>query len=127
MNNQSYESITFEVEKGLNKPKERYYNREIKNILSSTFERGKKKEEDNNLSEREKIRRRIFNFEEKGENESMEILHYNFDTEKTEFYNACKKSLIQGLIEAYKNHYPITVTPDMIWLLFLQGYSRFME
>ena len=43
MNNQSYESITFEVEKGLNKPKERYYNREIKYILSSTFERGKKK------------------------------------------------------------------------------------
>lgn len=57
----------------------------------------------------------------------MEILHYNSDTEKTEFYNAYKKSLIQGLIEAYKNHYPITVTPDMIWLLFLQGYSRFME
>ena len=57
----------------------------------------------------------------------MEILHYNFDTEKTEFFNANKKSLIQGLIEAYKNHYPITITPDMIWLLFLQGYSRFME
>ena len=57
----------------------------------------------------------------------MEILHYNFDTEKTEFYNENKKSLIQGLIEAYKNHYPIIVSPDMIWLLFLQGYSRFME
>lgn len=37
------------------------------------------------------------------------------------------KSLIHGLITAYRNHYPITVTPDMIWILFLQGYSRFME
>ena len=38
-----------------------------------------------------------------------------------------KKSLIQGLIEAYKNHYGIIVTPDWIWVLFLQGYSRFMD
>ncbi|KAG4099261.1 hypothetical protein H8356DRAFT_1038373 [Neocallimastix lanati (nom. inval.)] len=24
-------------------------------------------------------------------------------------------------------HYPITISPDVIWILFLQGYSRFME
>ena len=30
-------------------------------------------------------------------------------------------------MEAYGNHYPITVSPDMILILFLQGYSRFME
>ena len=57
----------------------------------------------------------------------MEILNYNFDTEKTFFYNYGKKSLIRGLMEAYFMHYPITVSPDMILLLFLQGYSRFME
>jgi hypothetical protein len=57
----------------------------------------------------------------------LEILYYEFNTEETQFFNTQKKSLIKGLIEAYKNHYPITVSPDMIWLLFLQGYSRFME
>ena len=30
-------------------------------------------------------------------------------------------------MEAYRNHYPITISPDMILILFLQGYSRFME
>jgi len=43
MNNQSYESITFEVETELNKPEKRYYNSDIKYILSSTFKRAKKK------------------------------------------------------------------------------------
>ena len=127
MYSQPYESITFEVEPGLKKPENGYYKNGIKYILSSTFERAKKEEEDKNLSGREKRRRRMLRFSGEGKNESLEILHYNFDTEKTEFYNSNKKSLIQGLIEAYKNHYPITVTPDMIWLLFLQGYSRFME
>ena len=57
----------------------------------------------------------------------MEILHYELDTEETEFFNLKKRSLIAGLIIAYKNHYPITISPDMIWLLILQGYSKFME
>jgi hypothetical protein len=30
-------------------------------------------------------------------------------------------------VEAYAYHYPITISPDMILILFLQGYSRFME
>ena len=30
-------------------------------------------------------------------------------------------------MEAYRNHYPITISPDMILILFIQGYSRFME
>ena len=107
MGSQSYESITFDVEIGLKKANYGYDKNKIKNILSSTFERADK----NGCKE----------------NEPLEILHYNFDTKKTEFYNSKKKSLIQGLVEAYKNHYPITVTPDIIWLLFLQGYSRFMD
>ena len=41
------------------------------------------------------------------ENEPMEILHYKLDTNKTEIYNFGKKSLIQGLVIAYKNHFPI--------------------
>ena len=57
----------------------------------------------------------------------MEILNYNFDSNTNEFFNYSKKSLIKGLMTAYGNHYPITVTPDMILILFLQVYSRFME
>ena len=57
----------------------------------------------------------------------MEILHYKFDTSETNFFNREKKSLILGLVFAYKNHFPITVSPDMIWLLILQGYSKFMD
>ena len=57
----------------------------------------------------------------------MKILHSNFDTNKKEFYNFGKKSLIKGLMNAYENHYPIAISPDMILILFLQGYSRFME
>ena len=60
-------------------------------------------------------------------NEKLEILHYNFDTEKNEFFNAGKKSLIQGRILAYRNNYPISISPNMLWILFLQGYSKFMD
>jgi len=109
MNSQSYESITFEVEAGLKKPENRFYKDKIKYILSSTFQRGKI-QEDENLSEREEEQDRRLFFLGRGVNEPLEILHYNFDTEKTEFFNTGKKSLIQGLIEAYRNHYPITVT-----------------
>jgi len=38
-----------------------------------------------------------------------------------------KKSLITGLARAYQFHFPINVSPDMIWILVLQGYSRFMD
>ena len=46
----------------------------------------------------------------------MEILNSNFDTKKTSFFNAGKKSLIRGLMIAYGQHYPITISPDMILL-----------
>ena len=121
MQNKLYESITFEVEKGLKTPTKGFYKTQIKNIFSSIFSKSKNSEdieyEDSTLSISE----------EEEENEKLEILHYNFDTEETSFFNANKKSLIQGFITAYKKHYPITISPDMIWLLFLQGYSRFME
>ena len=56
-----------------------------------------------------------------------EILYYTLDTNEDLIFNYKKSSLIQGLVLAYKNHYPITITPDMIWILVLQGFSRFME
>ena len=123
MENESYESITFDVETNLSKPKIPIFRREIKRILSSIFERGTDYKNHSN-SYCETIR--SFQPKER-ENEPMEILNYNFDTENTSFWNYGKKSLIRGLMVAYEQHYPITVSPDMILLLFLQGYSRFME
>ena len=105
--NNTYESISFEVEGDLPKPEKGYENNYVQTIPS--------------------IFSSLFTNNNNGIFENLEILHYEFNTKETEFFNTKKKSLIKGLIEAYKNHYPITVSPDMIWLLFLQGYSRFME
>lgn len=129
MKNKIYESITFEVEKGLEPPKKLIYKTDIEDVFSSTFKRAKMYEDEDEDEESKmfkEIRRKHLHIRS-GDNEPLEIIHYNFDTEEKSFFNENKKSLIQGLVEAYKNHYPITITPDMIWLLFLQGYSRFME
>ena len=127
MENKSFETITFDVEKYLSKPSKLISYRKIEEILSSTFKRSKdyknhRREGTEYIDEWEKQK-----LGENFEDVPMEILNYNFDTEKTEFWNYGKKSLIRGLMLAYENHYPITVSPDMILILFLQGYSRFME
>ena len=109
------ERITFQVEKGLKPTGESYGTININQIFKELFSKSKKIIDKNG-------KLRILN-----ENEPMEIIHYKFDTNETNFYNCEKKSLIQGLVLAYKNHFPITVSPDMIWLLILQGYSRFMD
>ena len=122
MENKLYESISFEIESELSKPKRFLYSKEVKDILSSIFKRKKSQRPPFDIW-------RFEGDEEKMEslNERMEILNYSFDINKNEFYNYGKKSLIRGLMEAYGNHYPITISPDMILILFLQGYSRFME
>ena len=112
----AYESITFEVERDLEKPKCYLEKTPIKLILNDLF---KKRKTRINPITREEIYLNA--------NEPLEIFHSTFDTKEEEFYNFGKRSLIQGLIVAYKNHYPITITPDMIWLLIAQGFSRFME
>ncbi len=111
-----YESITFKVEKGLKKPSEYLKTTGMKNILANLFKR-RKKMIDNKTGREIQL----------NANEPLEIFHYNLDTDEQEIFNAGKTSLIQGLIAAYKNHYPITISPDMIWILIMQGFSRFME
>ena len=113
--NKGYETIVFQVEKNLIRKNIFYENKSIKEIFDDIFSR--EKTELNDSGE----------IEYQGINESMEILHYKLDTNETEFYNFEKKSLIQGLSLAYKNHFPIIISPDMIWILILQGYSRYME
>lgn len=98
--NRESETITFKVEKGLKQP-DNYYE----------------------TTDENEIFKKVLNID--GINKK--ILMHNFDTDENNFFNSGKKSLIQGLILAYKNHYPIVISPDMIWILFLQGFSRFME
>ena len=111
-----YESITFKVEKGLKKPSEYLQTTGMKTILANLFKR-RKKMIDNKTGREIQL----------NANEPLEIFHYNLDTDEQEIFNVGKTSLIQGLIAAYKNHYPITISPDMIWILIMQGFSRFME
>ena len=109
------ESITFKVEKDKKPTNSLFINRSVTEIFNSLFKKPKKALNEYGI---------LMNLPE---SEPLEILHYKFDTDKNEFYNFEKKSLIQGLILAYKNHFPISVSPDMIWLLILQGYARFMD
>ena len=113
---EAYESITFKVEKDLKKPTQYLQTTGNKYILSNLFKRRK-------IMKDNKTGREI----PLNVNEPLEIFHYNFNTDQQEIYNVGKTSLIQGLIAAYKNHYPITISPDMIWILIMQGFSRFME
>jgi len=113
---QTYESINFDVEKDLKKPENPLRKKYIKSIFADLFKKRK-------IIISEKTGAKMYT----KENEPLEILHYTLDTNEEEIFNHGKYSLIQGLILAYKNHYPITVTPDMIWILILQGFSRFME
>ena len=112
----AYESINLEIEKGLKKPQEYLPTGEIKYIFSDLF-KIRKSIIDNKTGEKVYLKA----------NEPLEILHYTLDTKEESIFNHKKSSLIQGLVLAYKNHYPITITPDMIWILVLQGFSRFME
>ena len=112
----AYESINLEIEKGLKKPEDYLKTNEIKSIFDNLFKKRK------SFIDNKTGRERFLN-----QNEPLEIFHYTLDTNEEEIFSHEKSSLIQGLIYAYKNHYPITVTPDMIWILVLQGFSRFME
>ena len=110
------ESIELEIEYNLKKPQEYLPKLGIKSVLNDIF--STRKPIISNTNEQ---------INDKNEKESLEILHYSFDTNEKSMFNYKRSSLIQGLILAYKNHYPITVTPDMIWILVLQGFSRFTE
>ncbi len=58
--------------------------------------------------------------------------YLNFQTDIIEKHSALPDSIIQlgenpfleGIVNAYKDHRPFTISPDMIWLLISQGFSR---
>ena len=112
----AYESITFKVEKDLKKPSEYLPTKALKSMFRELFSK-RVVIKDNKTGKDIPLNR----------NEPQELFHYTLDTNESQFFHCEKKSLIQGLIQAYKNHYPIIVSPDWIWILFMQGYSRFMD
>ena len=115
---QGIESIALEIEQNLEKPKEYLHKTEIKTIFSYLFKKGKKGLYNSYFVNYDEIQ---------DANETLEVLHYTLDTKDDSIFHHKKSSLFQGLVLAYKNHYPITITPDMLWILILQGFSRFME
>ena len=46
----------------------------------------------------------------------------NFYTSKV--YQKGINNILQGFYSAYENHLPICLTPDIIWLLIVQGFSQ---
>ena len=117
---QDIETIDLEIEQNLEKPQKHLYKTKIKSIFANLFKRAKEGQFDQEI---------FFMRPDKilNANETLEVLHYTLDTKEDSIFNHEKSSLIQGLVLAYKNHYPITITPDMLWILILQGFSRFME
>ena len=63
--------------------------------------------------------------------EENKILNHNFQLNNNfnMWVNTTKEpesSLIEGFIQAYLNNCSITLNPDIIWLLIMQGFSRYM-
>ena len=48
---------------------------------------------------------------------------YDFEEKPENIVSFGNHSLLQGLITAYENHKSITLSPDIIWLLIVQGFS----
>jgi hypothetical protein len=46
----------------------------------------------------------------------------NFYT--TKVYTEGVSNILQGFYSAYENHLPIRLTPDIIWLLIVQGFAH---
>ena len=84
------ESITFRVEKDKKPTGELLPTKDVNYIFNGLFQKRKK-----GLNEKGKL---VY----LNENEPMEILHHKFDTNQAQFFNFGKKSLIQGLVLAYK-------------------------
>ena len=43
---------------------------------------------------------------------------------KSKVYIKGIDNILQGFYSAYENHYPIRLTPDIIWLLIVQGFAQ---
>ena len=58
--------------------------------------------------------------------EPKNIIATSFDNEDGLLYYG-KDAFYKCIIDAYAKHQPITLSPDMIWLLICQGFSRYVN
>ena len=64
-------------------------------------------------------------------NDKTKILNHNFNVQKNfnmwiDTSKESESSLIEGYLVAYLNNYSITINPDIIWLIIIQGFSRYI-
>lgn len=59
-------------------------------------------------------------------NEQLRIVATSFENEDGLLYYG-KDAFYKCIIDAYAKHQPITLSPDMIWLLICQGFSRYVN
>lgn len=57
--------------------------------------------------------------------EQSQVLALSFDQEQMAYLG--KGIFFRCLVEAYANHRPVTLSPDMIWLLISQGFSTYVN
>ena len=55
------------------------------------------------------------------------ILNYSFETGENYLSKAGDCPVIEGYRMAYLRHFPIVISPNIFWLMILQGFSRHME
>ena len=41
--------------------------------------------------------------------------------------NSTKDAFYQCILQAYANHYPVALSPDMVWLIISQGFARYVN
>ena len=71
----------------------------------------------------------VFNYryynEIKGERQPNDILYVNFQTDSLANYD--NNSFAKGLMSAFANHWPVTLSPDAIWLLISQSFADYVN
>lgn len=57
--------------------------------------------------------------------DDQSIYGYSFGNEK--LYNVGEDVFYKCMVLAYADHRPVTISPDMMWLLIAQGFSRYVN
>ena len=56
------------------------------------------------------------------------IYHCSSNLEEKKYISGIEKNpIISGYYKAYANHYPISISPDILWTLIVQGFSHHID
>ena len=62
------------------------------------------------------------------QDKNFNVLNYSFETgDDYNLSHAGDSPVIEGYRMAYLRHFPIVISPNIFWLMILQGFSRHME